>query len=292
MSQINPSPLKVGFPNMKILITLSLACGLLFTAMSEDHQIDRTRIIYGQDHNIKFELKGRAGNLQLQSAPEGEEGFAEADYQKGSGYVKYDRTNQVLECRSRISYTFNRLSRHIQDVAPKLTTTFPKNSELDVHIDVNSMGLGSLDFTDLHLSKFKFDVNYGDVDISFPTKNKSIIRGPVKFHLMTGDLEINQLSNLMADKIRINGGIGELSIDFGPILHRDLDVKIDQDIGGMDLTIPKGTHVIISGTSRDLSDFGFIKEGKQWRSESYHERSPTLDLRLKGPLGDLKIYWQ
>ena len=292
MRHRNTSHPKLRSPAMTIFIALAIPIGFLFTAMVEGSQVDRTRVIYGQDHNIRFELKGRAGNLQLQSAPDGEEGYAEADYQKGSGYVKYNRSNQELECRSRISYTLNRLSRHIQDVAPNWNIAFPKDSELDVFIDVNSMGLGSMDFSDLHLSNFKFDVNYGDVDISFPTQNKSIIRGPAKFHLMTGDLEINQLANLMADKIRINGGIGELSVDFGPQLHRDLEVKIDHDIGGMDLTFPKGTHVMISGTSRDLSQFGFIKEGKVWHSESYHERSPTLDLRLKGPLGDLKIYWQ
>lgn len=268
-----------------LVLGTCLLCGFTLPLM-----VDQVRVVYGEDRNIKFVMKGRAGNLQL-NATDAEEGMVKADYQKGSGYVKYDRQNQVLECRTRIGYTLNRLAKHIQSVAPAVEAQIPKNAELDVAIDVTSMGLGSLDFTNLNVSRFKFDVNYGDVDIQFPTQNKSIVRGYAKFHLMTGDLEIDDLANLMAEKVRINGGIGELTINFGKKLHKDMDVKVDQDIGALEVSLPKGTKVIITGTSRDLAPFGFIKQEKGWLAESYHELSPTLRLRLKGPLGDLKINW-
>lgn len=275
-----------------LIFLLALSCGVFMTALVEGGLVDRTTILYGVDPNIKFTMTGRAGNLDLQSADTAKEGYIQADYQKGSGYVKFNRQDQILECRSHISYTLNRMSKHIQNVAPKINAAIPSDAELDFRVDVNSMGLGSLNFADLHISKFKFDVNYGDVDIDFPTQNKSIVRGQAKFHLMTGDLEITNLANLMADKVKINGGIGEVSVDFGPKILRDMHVKIDQDIGSMDVTIPTGTKVIISGTSRDLSSYGFQKVDKKWHALTYHERSPTLYLKLKGPFGDLSINWK
>jgi len=274
-----------------LILGVAALCVSMLTAMMAPQNGDKVKVFYGQDRNIKFVMSGRAGNLTL-LATDQEEGFISANYQKGSGYVRFDRQNQTIECRSRIPYTLNRLSKHIQTVAPVVEAQIPKNAELDVHVNVTSMGLGSLDFTDLNISKFKFDVNYGDVDISFPTQNTSIVRHPAKIHLMTGDLEINGLANLMADKVNINGGIGEISIDFGTRLHKDMEVKIDHDIGAMEVFIPKGTKVLVFGTSRDLAPFGFIKQEKGWQAEVFHERSPTLTLKMKGPLGDLKIHWQ
>ncbi len=253
---------------------------------------ERITLSYGEDPSVKILMKGRGGNLELQSSEAIGEGYVLTDYQDGSGYVEFDRPRQALTWRAKMRYTLNRVSKHIMRVAPYMKAFVPKGAALDFTLDINSLGYGSLDFADLNVTRFKLDVNYGDVDVSFPTENRRIVRGVAKFHVMAGDLEINRLANLKAAKVRVNGGVGELSVNFGPKLLQDMEVRIDHDIGQMDLAIPKGTRVTVTGTNRDLSKFALQKVGSEWRTLSYHEDSPMLYLRLTGPVGALDIVWE
>ena len=268
-----------------------IGCGLsLFLWAGENSS--RTSLIYGHDPNIKILMKGRAGNIELAASQTPAEGYTLTDYQKGSGFVEYNRQSQELLWRSKIQFTLNRLSRYIKRVAPFMQASIPKGAELDLVFDMANVGIGTFNFADLHINRIKVDVNYGDVDLVFPTPNQSIVRGVARFHLMAGDLEIYQLANLKAGKVKINGGVGELFVDFGPRLFQDMDVVIDHDIGYMELVIPKGTKALLSGTSRDLTRFHFQKVEKVWEPLVYHPNSPNLNIKLKGPLGDLVITWK
>lgn len=272
----------------KILFAaLTLILGLQVQAQRED----QATITYGNDHNIKTVIKGRAGNLELGST-EAETGKAQIRYQEGSGYVEYDRERQIFKAETKIPWTLNRLSKNIEKKAPYINLDLPAGAELDFNLDVKSLGYGTLKFEDLNLNRFRFDVSHGDVDINFVTENQSIVRGTAKFHLSAGDLEIENLANLKAEKIKINGGVGELSVNFGPRLFHETDVVVDMDIGTAELTIPRGTRVEIRGTSRDFTAYGMHKEGDVWVPDNYNANSPLLKLKLKGPLGDLILHWQ
>ncbi|CAM2070049.1 hypothetical protein SCOR_32035 [Sulfidibacter corallicola] len=261
-------------------------------ANADQGRVQTTTLAYGADPNIKIVFKGRAGNLELNHSGEAGTGKTVTDYQKGSGYSDYDRERQTLKWETRIPYTLNRLSKHIQKTAPYMRAELPQGAELDFQLRINSLGYGSLNFTDLNINRFRCNVSYGDVDISFPTENRSIVRGQAKFRMLAGDLELNQLGNLKADKIKINGGVGELFVDFGPKIYLETEVNLDMDIGNTELIFPKGTHVRIRGTSRDLSPFDMVKKEEYWEPRVFHPSSPVLNIKAKGPLGDLVITWK
>lgn len=274
---------------MKTVIYCLLIMTSLLAAAGEQ---DRTSLMVGNDPSIKVVIKGRAANLELANSGQTGEGHTETDYQNGSGFVEYDRTNQTLTFKPKIKYTLNRLSKHIERVAPYMRAYFPQESELDFQLDINSLGYGSMNFDNINLRRFKLDTRYGDVDVNFPTVNQAIVRDEAKFHVTFGDLEIENLANLKAKKVHVNGGTGELSVDFGPKLLNDMEVRLDHDVGYTEMTIPKGTKVLITGTSRDLSSFGFQKVEKVWEPLTYSPASPTLHLKLTGPMGDLSIVWK
>lgn len=261
--------------------------------LSGQGNVDKVKLLYGDDANMKIDFKGRAGNLDLRVAETADEAKAVLDMQEGSGYVSYDREEQVLKWESRIPYTLNKLSSNIEKKAPQLHAAIPAGAELDVNLRVKNLGYGNLDFGGLNITDFRMKVRYGHVDLDFSTENRSIMREEARFSMLGGDMAIENLGNLKANDVRVNGGIGELAVDFGPKLHNDMQAKLDLDIGNTTLTFPKGTHVIIKGTSRDLTEFGFVKdEDGTWEPEFYSPNSPKLNMRIKGPLGDLIIVWE
>jgi len=262
------------------------------TLAQDDPNIDQTVLVTKVDPSIKIAMKGRAGNLELKSTNRFGEGLAVTDYQQGEGFVEYNRASQTLTWRTKIPYTLNRLAKSIKKKAPYMRLDLPKGAELDFDLKIKSLGYGTLDFTNLNVSHFNLDVNYGDVDVSFPTVNNSIVRDEARFHLMAGDLEVYNLANLNAAKVRINGGVGELTVDMGDKLLRDTRIKLDMDIGTLELIVPKGTRLMVRGTSRDLTPFGLQKSGKVWEPTSYSNSSPLLEVKAKGPMGNLIITWK
>ncbi len=274
---------------MKISICAFLLCLPLALLAGEP---ERTTLVVGQDPTLKMIVKGRAGNLEVSHSGQTGEGHADTEYREGSGFAGFDRDKQTLTFKPHTKFTLNRLSSHIEKVAPYMWAYLPKSSVLDLDVKVNSMGFGSMNLKDLSVSAMNIDVRYGDIDLNFPTENAAIFRGTAKFHIHYGDLEIVNLGNLKAAKADINGGAGEVSVDFGPRLFGDMEVKFDQDLGNSELSFPKGTKVVISGTSRDLSAYGFKKVGENWEPESYSEQSPTLNLKVSGPMGELVIVWK
>ncbi len=248
-------------------------------------------ITFADDREIKVLISGRSGNLELKSA-DTETGHAHMEFQKGSGFLAYDRQGQALTCVSKKRFSLNHMSKSITRLAPYIKMNLPRECELDFSLDLTDLGYGSLNFTGLHVKKLHFDVNYGDVDLSFPTENKSIIRERVFIHLMMGDLEIYELGNLKASDVFINAGIGEVTIDMGPKIFVDTMVTLDHDIGASEIQIPKGTFVVIQGTGRDLAPFGFKNEGKIWKSKDHSSEFPMLTLDIQGPMGELDIVWK
>ena len=70
-------------------------------------------ITYGEDREIKLLVQGRSGNLVLRPA-ESTEGLAEVVFQQGSGYVSYDRQEQLLTWVSHKKRSLNHTSRAVE----------------------------------------------------------------------------------------------------------------------------------------------------------------------------------
>jgi hypothetical protein len=254
-------------------------------------KIHRTTIETTADPSLRVVVRGKAGNLELQAAEQPGIGQARVNYQRGFGYLTYDRRLQTLTFEGSRRFTFKRTSRWVMRRAPYAKAELPKEAVVELDVKMSNLGYGSFNFSHLSVTRLSLDVGYGDIDLSFPTENQSVVRDQVLFRLLAGDLELNQLGNLKASDIRIQGGLGVLMVDFGPKVHQNMDVTFDQDIGSAELRIPRGTHVVVKGTRRNLEPFG-LDPVQTWHETTDHQNElPLLTLDLRGPIGKLNIVW-
>jgi len=145
----------------------------------------------------------------------------------------------------------------------------------------------------LILKEFMVNNWAGEIDISFDEPNKGLMDF-LGIKSRVGELQCSKLGNARFERADINGGIGELDIDFTGDLINNCMAKVDLDIGESYIRLPKniGIKLRIGGwsfLSEKNIDSYFYKRGNSYYSEDYSNSKEKFYIRVSPGLGELTI---
>src|SRR5690606_13653315 len=105
--------------------------------------------------------------------------------------------------------------------------------------------------------------------------------------------EARDLGNLNADRLTLEGGVGEITLAFNGDWKRDLSVSIEMGLGSLTLVVPTnvGVRVIRDGVLTSFDSEGLTKRGKVYTSEQWDSAEHKLTLDLDAALGSVKVRW-
>ncbi len=179
---------------------------------------------------------------------------------------------------------------HNGDVLVKIK--LPTEPRLDLNSRIKA---GEIRFNlgGIHLANFELSNWAGDVSIDFPTLNLARLK-LFDVNVKIGELDIRNLGNANCEEALINGGIGEMRVDFRGQSIKGLQAEIDLDLGETTLTLPADV-----GTKMRVSKFLFLSEvdypnwfdrrGKYYYSENYREGEKNVNLDISTGIGELKV---
>lgn len=216
-------------------------------------------------------------------------------------YLKYSKEN----CEREIS--FNRHQNHLEIYLDhewgsrenkddsdftELVVALPSEPDIDLSVEVKA---GEIDFElgDLHLKKFSLRNWAGDITLAFDQPNRTVLES-FNVDVKIGEVKIFQLGNANFEEADINGGIGELTIDFQGEKFNRGKAYIDLDIGETTLIVPDdvGTKLKVSKflflSDVDYPDW-FDRRGKYYYSSNYDESDDKLNLVISTGIGELKL---
>jgi hypothetical protein len=93
--------------------------------------------------------------------------------------------------------------------------------------------------------------------------------------------------------LRVDGGAGRATLGFRGEWRRDATLVVDLALGGLELQIPRGTGVRITG-QRFLAPFaadGFEKAGDTWATPGFERAPHKLTVELKASIVRTHIEW-
>lgn len=101
------------------------------------------------------------------------------------------------------------------------------------------------------------------------------------------------LANANAERVKVDGGVGEIVLDFTGEWRRDLTVDIDMGLGSLTLRIPRGVGVrVVKDTFlMSFDSQGLIKRGNAYYSEDWDEAKYRLNIAVDGALGSIDVRW-
>ena len=152
-------------------------------------------------------------------------------------------------------------------------------------IDFELGGLKIVDFT-LH--------NWaGEVQVSFDEPNRAEME-VLEVDAKVGEVTLSKLGNAHFKEAEINGGIGELQVDFTGDKLRRSTARVDLDIGETTVVLPRdlGVKMAISKflfLSQVSVPSGFYRSGRYYYSDNYEQAPEGLFLKITSGIGELRM---
>ena len=146
----------------------------------------------------------------------------------------------------------------------------------------------------LRLREFSLTTWAGDVEVRFDEPNP-IVMDFFDVDAKVGELRLVELGNARFEKADINGGIGEIDIDFTGAFVSECKAKVDLDIGEASVLLPRnaGIQMSIGGGFSFLSqknvDGSLYKRGRSYYSEDFEDSRSKFYLRITPGLGELNV---
>jgi hypothetical protein len=105
--------------------------------------------------------------------------------------------------------------------------------------------------------------------------------------------EATGLGNLNAERLRVQGGVGEVVLDFTGEWASSMTATIEMGLGSLTMRLPEGLGVRITRGGR-LSSFdgqGLMKRGDHYYSSNWDTADNRLSLSLDAALGSVRVVW-
>ena len=207
----------------------------------------------------------------------------------------YHHTFRFSESRNTLDITFDRqkwFDRDGDQEAAELALELPTEAELHLDYKIKAgkidMQLGGLKIADMAMETMA-----GEVNVDFKEPNR-IDMANLDLNTKVGESKFIHLGNARFRDADINGGIGEMTIDFTGEMAKDAVARVDLDIGETAIILPRE-----AGTKLSVSKFLFLshfdlpyelrQDGRYYFTENYDRADQTFQLRVSSGLGECRV---
>lgn len=208
---------------------------------------------------------------------------------------EYEHTFRYNEKRNALEIILDKtrwIGKHDNHEAGELDLELPTGGDMDLDFKIKA-GEIEMQLGGLSLADFSLETIAGEVNLDFDEPNQ---REMTNLFLNTkiGESNFRRLGNARFRNAEIDGGIGQLTIDFSGDLLKDAIADVDLDIGETTIVLPRE-----SGTRLSISKFMFLshfepprdlrKDGRYYYSQNYDDAKQNFQLSISAGIGECRI---
>lgn len=271
------------------ILLLLFSHSLLAQRKDTERFRERYKIPSGKVLHLKVDID--AAEVKISKCSRDDEAWVTIYYQEDEFRVDVDFDEE----RPLLDIKFDKkgwMDSDNDDLEAKAVIELPTGVEIDLETKIKA---GEIDFDlgGLGLVNFELTTWAGEVLVEFSEPNKSEM-DYLEINTKIGETELIKLGNARFRDAEINGGIGEMKVDFrGELLPKAYAI-VDLDIGETELVVPEDVGVKLSVSKflfmTDINlPYRFEKSGRYYYSKNYREATNELILKVSPGLGELKI---
>lgn len=166
---------------------------------------------------------------------------------------------------------------------------FSPDIPLKMNLKVGA-GDGRLNFTGLQLTELDLEMGAGDFDVRFDEPNQVAMSN---FSLDTGaaKLDVRGIGNASPEQVKVNGGVGDITLDFTGRWSGSASVDITAGVGAVTLRLPDdiGVQVETEGGLTNVEADDFRRQGDTYVNDVFGEAEVELRIKVTTGIGNLRL---
>lgn len=167
-----------------------------------------------------------------------------------------------------------------------LSRTVPTDLEMSIGAAEAALRLGGIPLTSLAL-----ETGASETELAFDRPNPASME-ELRIEAGAASLRTRGLGNARFGELRVQGGVGDLRLDFTGDWTRDATARVDVGLGSLRIVVPEDLGVRIRRESF-LASFdvpgGFERDGSGYRSENWSSAEHRLTLEVAAALGSVRV---
>lgn len=163
--------------------------------------------------------------------------------------------------------------------------------EIPLEMDVKAgAGEGELDFTGLQLTALDLDLGAGDFVVRFDEPNEAEM-GHLTLDAGASKLEMIGIGHAGPERMRVQGGVGDITLDLTGDWPRSADVEITAGVGALTLRLPDnvGVHVEARGGLSSVEVSGLRRVGDAYVNDAFGKTELELSIQVTTGVGSLRL---
>ena len=169
------------------------------------------------------------------------------------------------------------------------TLEFSPDVLLEMDIKMGA-GQGVLDFTGLRIAEVDLDLGAGDLEVRFDEPNQASMRR-LTVDAGASKLDLVQIGNAGPERVIVQGGAGDLTLDFTGEWPGSAEVTITAGIGRVTLLLPSdiGVRVEKRGGLTTVDAPDFTRLGDAYVNDIFGETETELRIRVTTGVGNIEL---
>lgn len=162
---------------------------------------------------------------------------------------------------------------------------------LDMDLDFGAVE-ADLDLGGLQIASLDVETGASETDLRFDQPNP-VTCDRLKITMGAAAFTARGLGNLGCRSMKVDGGVGDLTLEFQGTWPHDIDADITMALGSVTLVIPEDIGVRVDKDTF-LTDFdrsGFYKRNDRYYSDSWDTAARRLTIDMEGAFGSVKVRW-
>jgi hypothetical protein len=163
--------------------------------------------------------------------------------------------------------------------------------EVALEVDIKAgAGKGELDLTDLQLEQLDLDLGAGDFTISFDEPNQAQM-SRLTVDVGAASLEINGAGNASPEKMIVQGGAGEITLDLTGDWARSASIEVTSGVGQLNLLLPAdvGVRVDVEGGLSNVETAGLKRSSGDYVNDAYDDAEIELEIIVITGIGQVNL---
>ncbi|MGQ0560440.1 MAG: toast rack family protein [Gemmatimonadota bacterium] len=269
-----------------IAIGLVLAASTARPAAGQDWRTVTNTRQYNGENALKVSVEYGAGRLLVQP------GAANALYKTTLRYDanSFKPVSSYDAGRLRVGVEGGSMRGHKMksgrlDLA--LGTRVPLDLDLEFGAVQAKIELGGLRIREAHIATGASET---EISVSRPNPESC---SSLALEIGAAEFEAKSLGNLNCEAINVQGGVGEITLDFNGAWRRNTKVDIDMGLGSLTLRVPRGLGVELrkDGFLASFDSQGLVKRGDVYYSENWEQAKHRLSFNIDAAFGAIRIVW-